>query len=78
MDMGKGEERVRHMERITWKLTLLYVKTQPMGIGCMAHCCMAQETQTEALYQPRGMDGEGDGREFQKGGYLDIPYVDSC
>ena len=26
------------------------------------------ETQTGALYQPRGWDGEGDGRELQKGG----------
>ena len=26
MDMGKGEERVRCMERVTWKLTLPYVK----------------------------------------------------
>ena len=26
MDMGRGEERERHMERVTWKLTLLYVK----------------------------------------------------
>ena len=25
MDMGRGEERVRCMERVTWKLTLLYV-----------------------------------------------------
>ena len=24
MDMGRGEERVRHMERVTWKLTLPY------------------------------------------------------
>ena len=31
-------------------------------------CCMAQETQTGALYQPRGWDGEGEGREVQKGG----------
>ena len=22
MDMGRGEEKVRHMERVTWKLTL--------------------------------------------------------
>ena len=22
MDMGRGEERVRHMERVTWKLTV--------------------------------------------------------
>ena len=26
MDMWRGEERVRCMERITWKLTLPYVK----------------------------------------------------
>jgi len=26
MDMGRGEERVRCMETVTWKLTLPYVK----------------------------------------------------
>ena len=26
MDMGRGKERVRCMERVTWKLTLPYVK----------------------------------------------------
>ena len=26
MDMGRGEERVRCMQRVTWKLTLPYVK----------------------------------------------------
>ena len=26
MDMGRGKERVRCMERITWKLTLPYIK----------------------------------------------------
>ena len=26
VDMGKGEERVRCMERVTWKLTLPYIK----------------------------------------------------
>ena len=25
-----------------------------------------------------GWDGEGDGREFQKGGYISIPIADSC
>ena len=38
------------------KLTLPYVK-QPTGI-----CCMAQETQTGSLYQPREWDGEGDSK----------------
>jgi len=37
----------------------------------MGICCMAEETQTGALYQPRGGDWEGDGREVQKG--EDIP-----
>ena len=26
MDVGRGKERVRCMERVTWKLTLPYVK----------------------------------------------------
>ena len=25
MDMGRGEEKLRGMERVTWKFTLLYV-----------------------------------------------------
>ena len=43
----------------------------------MGICCMAQETQTGALNQARGWDGEGDGREFQKVGDICIPMVDS-
>ena len=41
---------------------------------------MSQETQTGALYQPTGVgcDGAGDGREFQEGGDICIPIVDSC
>ena len=40
---------------------------------------MAQETQTGALYQLRGWNGEGDaGREFQKGWDICIPMADSC
>ena len=71
MGMGREEERVTCMERVTWKLTLPYVKQIAMGI-----CCISQETQTGALYQPR--DGEGDGREVQKGGYIYIPMAASC
>ena len=44
----------------------------------MGICCMAQKTQTEALYQPRVWGGEGDGRELQKGGDICIPMSDSC
>ena len=41
----------------------------------MGICCISQETQTGALYQPR--DGEGDGREVQKGGDICTPMADS-
>ena len=34
---------------------------------------MAQETQTAALYQPRGMGWEGRREEVQKGGDICIP-----
>ena len=39
---------------------------------------MAQETQTGALYQSRGWDGEEDGKEVQKGEDICIPMADSC
>ena len=42
----------------------------------MGICCMAQETQTGALYHKEGWDGEGDGREVQKGGDIYIPMAD--
>ena len=73
MDMGRGEERVRCMEGVTWKLTLPYVKQIANGI-----CCMAHEIQTQALYQPRGV---GWGRRWEggsKGGDICIPMADSC
>ena len=44
----------------------------------MGICCLAQETQTGALYQPRWVGGEGDGREVQKGGDICIPMADLC
>ena len=53
MDMGREEKRVRCMERVTWKLTIPYVKI-PKGI-----CCMLQDTQTGALYQSRGVGWGG-------------------
>ena len=36
---------------------------------------MSQETQTWALYQPRGVGWERDRREVQKGGDICIPMV---
>ena len=44
----------------------------------MGICCIAQETQTGALHQPRGVGWEGNGREDQEGGDICIPMADSC
>ena len=57
-DMGRGEESVRCMERVTWKLTLPYVKY------IANRNLLPQETQTGALYQPRGV---GWGRRWEGG-----------
>ena len=54
MDMGRGEKRVRCMERETWKLTLRYVKYIANG-----NLHIAQEIQTGALCQPGGWNREG-------------------
>ena len=39
---------------------------------------MAQETQTGLCINLEGWDGEGDGREVQKGGDICICMSDSC
>ena len=44
----------------------------------MGICCTAQETQTEALYQPIWVGWGVDGREVQKGRDTCIPKADSC
>ena len=50
MDMGRGERRVRCMERVTWKLTLPYENWITNG-----NLSYVSRTQTGALYQPRGV-----------------------
>ena len=70
MEMGRGEERVRCMERVTWKLTLLYVKYTVTGNFLYGS--------GNKLYQPRGVGWEADGREVQKGEDICIPVADSC
>ena len=44
----------------------------------MGLCRMAPETQTGALINLKGWNGEGDGREVEKGGEICIPVADSC
>ena len=69
MDMGRGEERVRCMERVTWKLTFPIAKGNLLnGSGNSKGLCISLEE----------WDGEGERREFQKGGEICIPMADSC
>ena len=62
MDMGRGEERVRYMERVTWKLTLSYVKK--IANGNLLYGSGNSNRGSISTY--RGGGGEGDEREVQK------------
>ena len=82
MDMGRGEESVRCVERVTWKFTLPYVKQTASGNFFVSEILwgniMFQETQTGTCINLEGWDGEGDGREVQEGGDIGTPMADSC
>ena len=71
-DMGRGEERVRCTERVTWKLTLPYVKQI-----ANRNLLYGSGAQTGAVSTWRS-DAEGGGREVQKGGAMCVPMADSC
>ena len=74
MDMGRGEERVRCMERVTQKLKLPYVKQIANG-----NLLYGSGNSKQGLcINVEGWDGEGDGREVQKGGDICIPMAGSC
>ena len=70
MDLGRGEERVRCRERVTWKLTLLYVKQIVDGN-------LLRKLKQGLCVNLEGWDGEGDGMEAQEGGDMCIPMADS-
>ena len=66
MDMGRGEERVRCMKRVTGKLTLSYVKQ--IANGNLLH---GLGNSIRALYQSRGMGWGGKWEGGSKGrGYM--------
>ena len=72
MDMGRGEERVRFMERVTeTDITTCKIHSQ------WAFAVWLRK-QTGALYQPRGVGWGGDGREVQKREDICIPMADTC
>ena len=69
----EGSQRVRCMERVTWKLTLLYVKQIVNG-----NLLYVSGNSNGLCINLEGWDGVGDGREVQKGGDICTPMADSC
>ena len=72
MDMGRGEERVRCMERVTWKLTLLYVDSQQEFA-----IWLRKLKQEFCVNRVVGWGGRWD-RGSKGRGYIYIPMADSC
>ena len=73
MDMGRGEERVRCMERVTWKhITICKTGSQ------WEFAVWLRKLKQGLCSNLVGQDGEGDGREFQKGEGICTPKADSC
>ena len=62
MDMGRGEERVRSMERVIWKLTLPYVKQI-----ANRNLLYGSGNSNRALYQTRGVRWGGRWEGVSKG-----------
>ena len=74
MDMGRGEERVRCVERVTWKLNITICKIDSQR----EFAVWLRKLKQGLGINLEGWDGEGDGREGQKGGDICIPMADSC
>ena len=73
-DMGRGEERVRCMERITCETYITICKIDSQR----EFAVWLRKLKQRLCINLEGWDGEGDGREFQKGGDICIPMADSC
>ena len=71
MDMESGEQRVRCMERVTWKLTLPYVKQTANGNLLYGNLLYGSgNSNKELCISLEGWDGEGDGRFKREGIYV--------
>ena len=74
MDMGRGEERVRYMERVTWKLYITICKTDSQW----EFAVWLRKLKQGLCINQEGWDGEGVGKDVQKEGDIRIPMADSC
>ena len=69
--MERREERVRCMERVTWKLTVHKIDSQ------WEFAVWLRKLKQGLCINLEGWNGEGDWREVQKGGDTRIPVADS-
>ena len=72
--MGRGEERVRCMERVTTEtfITMCEIDSQ------WEFAVWLRKLKQGLCINLEGWDGERVGREVQKGGDICIPMADSC
>ena len=69
--MHRGEEQVKCMERVTWKLTECKIDSQRKFAVCL------RELKQGLCINREGWDGAGDGRKLQEGRDICIPIADS-
>ena len=73
MDMGRGEERVRCTEsNVETYITICKIDSQWEFVVWL------RKLKQGLCINLEGWNGEGDGREVQKGGGISIPMADSC
>ena len=74
MDMGRGEERVRCMERVNMETYIIICKIDSQ----QEFAIWLRKLKQGLCINLAGWDGAGEGREVQKGGEICIPMADSC
>ena len=71
MDMGKGEEMVYGKSNMATYITICEIDSQ------QEFAVWLRKLKQGLCINLEGWDGEGDGREFHKGGDICIPMADS-
>ena len=74
MEMGRGSERARCMERVYVETYITICKRESQKKLAV----WLRKLKQGLCINLEGWDGEGDGREFQSGGDICIPVADSC
>ena len=74
MDMGREEERVRYMERVTLDTYITICKIDSQWELAV----WLRKVKRWLCVHLEGWNGAGDGREFQKGEDICIPMGDLC